>query len=507
MRRREFLQNALAGGALITMPALLDGCAVSERALVTAPLPEDPFLDWFAVDRAAISRLLGALGANGAQAADLYFQFRRQSTLRFEHSELASARTDVLQGVGLRVLRDGASGFAYTEDLTEAGMSAAARRAAGRSDGTPTSAPIELVAVPPGTLYTSRLAWSDVGIEQKLPILEKVDALARAGDPSVTDVGVSWSDTDERVLIAVLDGRLIVDRRPLTRLSVQITMTRKGIAHSGFANLSARAELPWYDDERIALMVAEAVERTQILFEARRPPVGTMPVVLAGGTSGVLLHEVVGHAIEADFVRDGTSPYARSLDERIAAGSVTIVDQATLENERGALNVDDEGVQCRRNVLVENGILRSYLHDQTTAIQFGTASTGSGRRESYRHEPMPRMTCTFMEAGDHAREELIATMGRGLVAETFTGGAVKLGGGDFRFDVKHGWLVEKGRILMPVRDFTLAGNGADMLRNVSMVASDFRLDMGGWTCGKKGQSVPVSHGMPSVLVSALDVGA
>ena len=507
MQRRHFLRGAMAGGVLVTMPAFLNGCSVRQPDLVAAPLPEDPFLDWFAVDRATLSRTVAELGGDGADAAELFLQHRRESRLRMRHGELGSARVDIDQGAGLRVIKHGSTGFAYTEDLSGPALLRAARSAAKRPGGAAQADSVDLVAEPRGTLYTTRLAWSDVGIDRKAPLLRKVDALARSADPSVTDVEISWSDTEERVLIATLDGRLVTDHRPMTRLGIQVTMTRNGVAHSGFANIAARDEWSWYDDERIAAMVGEAIDRTQILFDARRPPSGDMPVMLAAGTSGIVLHEAIGHAIEADFVRDGQSPYGGALNERVADRTVTVIDQATLENERGALNVDDEGSACRRNVLVEGGVLRTYLHDRLTALQFGTRSTGSGRRESYRHEPMPRMTCTFIEPGPHDREALVASMGRGLIAETYTGGNVLLGDGDFSFNVKNGWLVEKGKILMPVRDFRLVGNGPRLLENVTMVADDARLDSGGWTCGKNGQSVPVSQGMPSVLVSTLTVQA
>ncbi len=505
MQRRKFLRNAMLGGAVVTMPAFLHGCSLARPALVAEPLPEDPFLDWFAIDRHVLGRVMAELSANGADTAELYFQHRRRSSLRMQGGAVGGARTDILQGVGLRVIRGETVAFAHTEDLTEEGMLAAARRAASGPVGAAAPADIAFVAHQPEQHYRTELAWSDVGVDRKLPILEKVDALARAADASVSDVEIAWSDTDERVLVATLDGRLILDHRPMTRLSTQLTLRRNGLSHSGFANVAARDELSWYTDERLAEMVTRAVDRTQVLFDARRPPSGEMPIVLAAGTSGVVLHEAIGHALEADFVRDRVSPYHGALNERVANDSVTIVDQGTLPNERGALNVDDEGSVCGRRVLVENGILRSYLHDRVTARQFGTETTASGRRESFRHQPMPRMTCTFMENGPYEYDELVAAMGRGIVAETFTGGNVSLGDGEFEFTVKNGWLVENGKILMPVRDFTLSGNGPEMLAGLSMVANDTRLDGGGWTCGKYGQNVPVSQGMPSVLAPSLTV--
>jgi len=293
----------------------------------------------------------------------------------------------------------------------------------------------------------------------------------------------------------------------MSRLSVQTTMVRDGETQSGFASVAARAGLSYYTEQRLDALVQQALERTRILFDARRPPIGEMPVVLAAGTSGVLLHEAIGHAFEADFVSNGKSPYRDALGSAIADASITIVDQGTMPGERGALNVDDEGVVCRRNVLVEAGRLRGFLHDRQSARAFGVDATGSGRRESYRHTPLPRMTCTFMEDGAHEREELVAAMGRGVLAETFIGGTVDLGNGDFEFAAKHGWLVEKGRLLMPIRDFKLVGNGPDMLRDITMLANDATMDSGGWTCGKNGQVVPVSQGMPSALVARIGLAS
>jgi TldD protein len=317
---------------------------------------------------------------------------------------------------------------------------------------------------------------------------------------------VYWADADERVLIVTLDGHLIADHRPMTRLSAQVTATRDGESQSGFSNIAAREEFSWYTDERIDRMVREAVDRTLILFEAKRPPAGEMPVILAAGASGILLHEAIGHGMEADFNRKGTSIYSDMVGKKVAEPFVTVVDQGTIPRERGALNYDDEGNECGRTVMVENGILRSYLHDSISANHYKVARTGSGRRESYRFSPMPRMTCTFMEDGPHTKDEIVASVDRGIIAETYTNGQVEIGAGDYTFYVKNGWLVEKGRITAPIKDVNIIGNGPESLKRITMVANDAALDTGGWTCGKNGQQVPVSQGIPTVLVSSMTVG-
>ncbi len=243
-----------------------------------------------------------------------------------------------------------------------------------------------------------------------------------------------------------------------------------------------------------------------VLFDARRPQAGELPVVLAAGASGILLHEAIGHGMEADFNRKNISIYSEMLGKKIAPDFVTIVDDGTMDNERGSLNVDDEGNEAQRTVLVENGVLVSYLHDHISARHYGVAPTGSGRRESYRHPPMPRMRATYMENGPHTKDEIIASVKNGIIAETFTNGQVQIGAGDYTFYIKNGWLIEDGKVTAPIKDTNIIGNGPETLRAVTMAANDSKLDTGGWTCGKDGQGVPVSQGLPTVLVSSMNVG-
>jgi TldD protein len=506
IKRREFLGGIAAGSAVLTMPAFLSGCGVSPAVTTAQPIPGNPFLTWFGVDEATISRVMAELAANGADAADLYFQHQRVNFLGMEDGIVSRADSEITQGVGLRAVVGDQTGYAFTEDLTLASMLAAARTAAAIASGTSVVPPQSFNPAKTGELYRTQVLWSDVGIDRKLPLLQRVDRQARLADPSIRKVSVYWADADERVLVATLDGRLVTDHRPMTRLSAQITATRDGASQSGFSNIAAREEFSWYTDERIDRMVSEAVERTLILFEAKRPPAGEMPVILASGASGILLHEAIGHGMEADFNRKGTSIYTDMIGKPVAEPFVTIVDQATIPKERGALNYDDEGNACGRTVLVENGILKSYLHDSISAKHYQVEKTGSGRRESYRFAPMPRMTCTFMEAGPHTRDEIVAAVDRGIIAETYTNGQVQIGAGDYTFYVKNGWLVEKGKITAPIKDVNIIGNGPESLRRITMVANDARLDTGGWTCGKNGQQVPVSQGIPTVLVSNMTVG-
>lgn len=506
IKRRQFLGGMAAGSAILTMPAFLAGCGIAPATKIAKPPPENPFLQWFGVDEPTIARVMAELTVNGADAADLYFQHQRVNVLGMEDGIVSRANSEILQGVGLRVVIGEQTGYAFTEDLTLPSMLAAAQTAAAIAKGSKVVVPQSFNPRQAGDLYRTEVPWADIGVEQKLPVLQRVDRMARSADSSVGKVSVYWADVDDRVLIATLNGHLVTDHRPMTRLSAQVTATRGDETQSGFSNIAAREEFSWYTDERVDRMVKEAVDRTMILFESIRPPAGEMPVILAAGASGILLHEAIGHGMEADFNRKGTSIYSDMIGRQVAEPFVTVVDQATIPGERGALNYDDEGNPSGRTVMVENGILRSYLHDKISAAQYKVPATGSGRRESYRFAPMPRMTCTFMEDGPHTKDEIIAAVDCGIIAETYTNGQVQIGAGDYTFYVKNGWLVEKGKVTAPIRDVNIIGNGPESLKRITMVANDARLDTGGWTCGKNGQQVPVSQGIPTVLVSNMSVG-
>jgi len=504
--RRNFLGHLVAGSAVLTVPAFLNGCGVQQATLIADPTPQNPFMDWFGVDQATVQKVMSALAANGADFADLYFQHSRKNSLSLTDGVVSNANSEIQQGVGLRVVIAGQTGFAFTEDLTLPSMLAAAQTAAAIATGNAAVTPKTFEQEAMGELYSTSVPWADVGIDQKLPVLEYIEEKARARDPAIEKVSVHWGDSDERVMIATLDGRLITDYRPMTRVTVLITARQGEEVQSGFSNIAARQDLGWYTEERLDKMIQEAVDRTMILFDARRPPEGEMPVILGAGASGILLHEAIGHGMEADFNRDSTSIYSDKIGEKVAEPFVTVVDQATIPHERGALNFDDEGNRAGRTVLVEDGILKSYLHDQVSAQQYDVQPTGSGRRQSYKFAPMPRMSCTFMEDGPHTKAEIIETVDNGVICETFTDGQVQIGAGDYIFQVKNGWLVEGGRVTAPIKNFRITGNGPESLERVAMVANDARLDTGGWTCGKNGQSVPVSQGMPTVLVSRMGVG-
>lgn len=504
--RRTFLQQAGVGTAMLTAPTFLGGCAPKAALNTAAPAPENPFLAWFGVDDALLGRVMSVLCANGADWADIYFQHSRSTSLSLEDGIIGSARTRIDQGVGLRCVIGDQVGYAFTEDLSIEALLGAARTASAIAHGTAPVVPQQFSVGQPGGHYALAMPWDTVGVSDRLPLLRRCEEIARGLDASITQVSVSWNDVDERVLIADLEGRVSVDRRPMSRLWVSVNAERNGVVQSNRSNLAGRRGLDWYTEERLQQVCKEAVDRTTILFDARRPPAGELPVVLAAGASGILLHEAIGHGLEADFNRKGTSIYADRLNTQIAPDFVTIVDDATQDGERGALNVDDEGCATEKTVLVEGGVLKGYLHDRISARHYGVATTGSGRRQSYRHVVMPRMRSTYMLNGPHTREEIISSVQHGIVAETFTNGQVQIGAGDYTFYIKNGWLIENGQITAPIKDVNIIGNGPESLSRITMAADDFKLDTGGWTCGKDGQGVPVSQGLPTVLVSAMTVG-
>lgn len=507
--RRQFIASMGAGTAMLTLPGSLLGCAKQGMAGLGpgGGLPDDPFLSWFSIDEAIIRRVMTELTARGADHADLYFEHTRSNSIRLEDGLINQANTSIDQGVGLRVVVGDQVGYAYTEELTLEAMLGAARTAAAVASSGSVVLPQAYGMHSAGGFYTIPVPWDKVGVQEKLPILHKVEQYAKAGDPRITKVSVSFSDYDSRVLVASLDGRIFTDRRPMTRLWCNCTAEQGDQTVSQGANLAGRRGIDWYSDDQLALVAKQAVDRTTILFDARRPPAGEMPVILAAGASGILLHEAIGHGMEADFNRKGVSIYSDMLGKKVAPDFVNIVDNGTQNFERGALNVDDEGTPTERTVLVENGVMRSYLHDRISAKHYGLpASTGSGRRESFRHVIQPRMRSTYMENGPHTRDEIISSVKKGIIAETFTNGQVQIGAGDFTFYVKNGWLVEDGKVTAPIKDINIIGNGPEVLRKVTMAANDFKLDTGGWTCGKNGQGVPVSQGLPTVLVSSMTVG-
>lgn len=463
-------------------------------------LETHPFAALFGIDESVSAQALSEAMSRGAEFADLYFQYVRTTSLSLEDGIISSANTGIDQGVGIRAVIGDQVGYAFSESLEADAIYKAARTAAAIAEGTKNMPPQHLQGSEVDNYYAIDRDWDEVNITERLPLVQSAETMTRAMDPSIEKVSVGWMDRDERVLIVTSDGVFSTDRRPMATLYCSVTANKNGVRQSNGASVSRREGIDYFTEENIRVVCQKAVDRTMILFEALRPPAGEMPVVLAAGASGILLHEAIGHGLEADFNRKGTSIYATMMNEKVAPDFVTIVDDGLQENDRGALNVDDEGQATACTTLIENGVLKSYLHDRISAKHYGVSPTGSGRRESFRHVPMPRMRSTYMLDGPHSRDEIIGAVDYGIIADTFTNGQVQIGAGDFTFYIKNGWLIEGGEITAPIKDVNIIGNGPEALKNVVMAAGDAVLDDGSWTCGKNGQGVPVSMGVPTMLV-------
>ncbi len=470
----------------------------------TSPLH---WFDQFGVDRDLIRRVLAEATTHGADDADLYFEHTEATSVGLSDGAVNRAHTAVDLGVGVRVVLGDQVGYAFTEDLSPTSMIKAARTAAAIARGGGATAPqfIEAVRSLP-EFYPVDRHWSDVDLAQRVPMVRDWEARAFAQDARVRKVNVSLGDADKHILIARADGTIVADYRPMTRAFVSCTAVHGETREAGSYNVASRGDLSYYTPDRQRRLVSVSVDRAVRALSAGSPPAGEMPVVLAAGSSGILLHEAIGHGMEADFNRKGISIYADKLGKRIAPKGVTIVDDGTIPSARGSINVDDEGSAVEKTVLVRDGILESYLQDRISARHYGVDSTGSGRRESFRHPVLPRMRATYMEEGEHSPEEIIRTVDHGLYCEVFANGAVQIGAGDFSFYVRHGRLIENGKLTEAVKDVNLIGFGPKVLEAIQMVGNDLEIDEGGWTCGKAGQGVPVSQGMPTVKVGSLSVG-
>lgn len=506
MSRRKLIGLGAATLASTALPdALLD--LASAAAASTGPTEGIGYFARFGVTEKMLRDGLGAALSRGADYADLFFQHRVSNGLGLEDGEVNRASTSVELGVGVRAIKGDQTGYAYTEDLTPEALVLAAKTAAAIADGPATPGPkgLKVGAALPAR-YPVKTRWEDVRPQQKLPLLSGLNEKVLAADKRIRKVNVSFGDEAGAILIADSTGRIVEDLQPMTRLYLSCVAEQDGKKETNGYNVAGRADIGFYSPERLERMVKEAVSRTLVLFDAVQPPAGEMPVVLGAGASGILLHEAIGHGMEADFNRKGISIFSDRIGKPVANKFVNIVDEGTLAAARGAINVDDEGNAVGKTMLVENGILTTYLHDSISAKHYKVKPTGNGRRESYRYAPMPRMRATYMLPGPHKKDEVIASVKKGIYCTNFTNGQVQIGAGDFTFYVKNGFLIEDGRLTAPIKDVNIIGNGPKVLEKIDMVADDLAVDEGGWTCGKDGQSVPVSQGIPTVRVASITVG-
>jgi len=451
----------------------------------------------------ALSCLLG----HAIDSGDLYFQQRRAESWGLEDQQVKNASHAIQQGVGVRAISGEKTGFAYSDEIVMPALleAAAAARAIARQSGEGRLQVWQTRQRP--ARYPPLDPLETLTAEAKVQLLERLDVEARRQDPRVTQVMVSLAAVQDVLLVAGSDGTLAGDVRPLVRLNVNVIVEQDGRREQGSSGGGGRVGYDWFlDEDRAVGYAREAVRLALVNLDAAPAPAGTMTVVLGPGWPGILLHEAIGHGLEGDFNRKGTSAFTGRIGERVASPLCTVVDDGTLARRRGSLNIDDEGTPTQCTTLIERGILKGYLQDKLNARLMNTAPTGNGRRESYAHLPLPRMTNTYMMAGEHDPAEIIASVERGLYAVNFGGGQVDITSGKFVFSASEAYLIEKGRVTRPVKGATLIGNGPDVLTQVSMVGNDLQLDAGVGTCGKDGQSVPVGVGQPTLKIEALTVG-
>jgi TldD protein len=461
-----------------------------------------------AIDAATAERLLSAALGSGGDYADLYFEYRSGADFSFEEGRVRTVGRGVILGLGVRVLRGDATGYAYTEELSEARMREAAR----------TAGQIASSGANPGPFAVRRISLPDFypviesSLERpgtdKVELLRQADRAARSHDPRIVRVEVSMSEEWREVLVVTSDGRMARDSQPMVRFGVHAVAEENGKRQGGRSAGAARRGMDQFTlrGQSPEEHGREAARLAIAMLHANEAPAGPMEVVLGPGESGILLHEAVGHGLEADFNRKKTSNYTDQIGKPVASELCTVIDDGTLGSARGSINVDDEGHPGRRNVLIENGKLVGYMQDHISSRHFGTTPSGNGRRESFRHEPLPRMTNTLMMAGQDAPEDIIRSVKRGVYAKNFSGGQVNISNGDFVFSLTESYLIEDGKLTAPLKGVNLIGNGPEVLRNVTMVGSDFKLSDGTWTCGKDGQSVPVGIGTPTVKIAQITVG-
>jgi TldD protein len=475
---------------------MTDHYTIAEKSLLT---PYD-------LTPGKLSTVFGEIFGHGVDYADLYFQYARSEAWSLEEGIVKSGSYSIDQGVGVRAISGDKTAFAYSDEISLPALQGTARAtraiaAAGASGSLP-----NLANRPSPALYVPHDPIPSLADAEKVRLLERLEKFARDLDPRVAEVMAHIAGTWEVVLVTRSDGRMAADVRPLVRVSITVIMAESGRREQGYAGGGGRYDYSYFTDERLIQYAKDAVHQASVNLAAKPAPAGTMTVVLGAGWPGILLHEAIGHGLEGDFNRKGSSAFSGRVGQRVAAKGVTVVDDGTIADRRGSLSIDDEGNPTQRTVLIEDGILQGYLQDTLNARLMGVAPTGNGRRESFAHLPIPRMTNTYMLNGDKSPEEIIRSVKKGLYAANFGGGQVDITSGKFVFSAAEAYLIENGKITRPVKGATLIGNGPDVLTRVSMIGNDLALDPCVGTCGKEGQSVPVGVGQPTVRIDGMTVG-
>ena len=458
------------------------------------------------LDIGKLQNVLGDMMSHKIDYADLYFQYSRSESWGLEEGQVKSGNFSIDQGVGVRAVSGEKTAFAYSDDITLSALKEAAKatKAIASLGGEQTTGNVIQRTAP--QLYLPHDPIASMSAEAKVKLLEKLESIARKLDPRISQVTASIAGEYEVIMIARHDGVMAADVRPLVRLSINVIAESGGRREQGSAGGGGRFDYSYFTDEILHDYAKKAVHQAIINLDARPAPAGSMTVVLGAGWPGILLHEAIGHGLEGDFNRKGSSAFSNMIGQQVAAKGITIVDDGTIQDRRGSLSVDDEGNPTNRTVLIEDGILRGYIQDTLNARLMNMPVTGNARRESYAHIPMPRMTNTYMLNGTVPPEEIIKSVKRGLYAANFGGGQVDITSGKFVFSAAEAYMIEDGKITYPVMGATLIGNGPEVLKRVSMIGNDMALDSGVGTCGKEGQSVPVGVGQPTLKIDALTVG-
>lgn len=461
------------------------------------------------VDAATMQKILAAAMSQGGDFADLFFEYTLRNSIILEEGIIKNSSKAIIMGVGIRVLKGEQTGYAYSEDLHLKPMLHAARTAASIATG----GNVKIYDAErfnetiPTNYYKIAHSITDLAIAEKIRLLQDIESVAYHQDERIVKVTATLADSIKFLQIATSEGKIMRDTRPMFRMSVQCIAQDGDNIQTGFSGVGGRVGTSFLEQTNQAKIIGEkAACQAILLLNARQAPSGAMPVILGPAQSGILLHEAVGHPIEADFNRKGTSAYSGRIGEKVASDLCTIYDSGQIEHDRGALNFDDEGNPSSENVLIEKGILKGYMHDRISSQYYQTRASGNGRRESYAYYPMPRMTTTYLANGESTVEEIIQSVKKGVYCESFSGGQVDISNGDFVFVPTIAYMVEDGQCTYPLKNFTLIGNGPDAMSKITMVGDDFAFSEGIWTCGKDGQSVPVGVGLPTVLVSELTVG-
>lgn len=500
--RRNFIKTtgAVAAGGIL-LPQFMQSCHID---VLTETMQQ--YLDHFNVSTAMLRSVLKTALSKGGDYADLYFEHKISNSLGLEDGKVNNASSNIDFGVGIRVLKGDQTGFAFSEDLSLKAMTNAAKMAAIIASDASTFKNPEFTNKEIADYYSVKQNWESVSVKDKVPYLQDINEKIFALDPKVIKVRAFLRDETSYILFCDSNGQITHDYRPMVSFGAVCNMQRGEQIENGYAARSFRKGFEYIDQQLVETLAREAIDKTNILFDATKPKAGEMPVVMGAGGSGILLHEAIGHTFEADFNRKGTSIFSDKMGKKVAENFINIIDDGTLPYDRGAINIDDEGNEVQKTYLVKDGILNSYIHDKISAQFYGVEPTGNGRRQSFRYSPLPRMRSTYMENGPHEKDEIISSVKYGVYVDNFSNGQVQIGAGDFTFFVKSGYLIENGKLTQPIKDINIIGNGPKALADMTMAANDFKADNGTWTCGKDGQSVPVTLGLPTVLVKKLTVG-